>query len=90
MTNDSKIRDDKVQYVITEIQSKYKPSHQPKLKNMNILLMKKYYLRFKVEWSKKLNLHIPRWENHLKNQEKRFFNKYKKTSNILFLKIKQL
>ena len=80
----------KYSMLLTEIQSKYKPSHQTKLKNMNILLMKKYYLRFKVEWSKKLNLHIPRWENHLKNQEKRFFNKYKKTSNILFLKIKQL
>ena len=44
MTTDDKIRDEKLQYELTEKLQKYQHYHQVKL-NMNILLVKKYYLQ---------------------------------------------
>ena len=35
--------------MLTEKQQKYQPNHQVKLRNMNILQVKKYYLLLKVE-----------------------------------------
>ena len=48
MTIDDKIRDEKLQYDINSAAAK-KPAlyHQVKLKNMNILQVKKYYLLIK-------------------------------------------
>ena len=50
MTIDGKIRDEKLQYCITEKQQKYQHYHQLKLLNMNILRAKKYYHLIKEEW----------------------------------------
>ena len=44
MTSDDKIRDKKLQYVTNEKQQKYQDYHLGKLINMNILLVKQYYL----------------------------------------------
>ena len=47
MTSENKIRDEKLQYDITEKQQKYQHCHLEKLMNMNILKVKKYYLLVK-------------------------------------------
>ena len=43
MTINDQIRDEKLQYVLTEKLPKYQLYHQAKLISMNILLVKKYY-----------------------------------------------
>ena len=49
MTIDDKIRDEKLQMILREKQQKYQQYHPEKLKNMNILQVKKYYLPIKEE-----------------------------------------
>ena len=49
MTIDDKIRDEKLQYDITEEQQKIQHYLQVKLINMHILRVKKYYHLIKVE-----------------------------------------
>ena len=58
MTIDDKIRDEKLQMILREKQQKYQQYHLEKLKNMNILQVKKYYLPIKEEGQNKLNLLI--------------------------------
>ena len=43
MTNDDKIRDDKLQKILNYKQQKYQYYHMETLKNMAILQTKKYY-----------------------------------------------
>ena len=47
MKTDNKIRDEKLQTILTEKQQKYQRYHQVKLINMNILQVKKYCLLIK-------------------------------------------
>ena len=50
MTIEGKIRDEKLQTtILTEKQQKHQHYHQVKLINMDIFLVKKYYLLIKVE-----------------------------------------
>ena len=49
MTIDDKLRDEKLNMILTEKQQKYQHYHQIKLINMNIVQVKKYYLLFKEE-----------------------------------------
>ena len=58
MTIDDKIRDEKLQMILREKQQKYQQYHLEKLKNMNILQVKKYYLPIKEEGQNKLSLLI--------------------------------
>ena len=49
MTIDDKIRDEKLQMILTEKQQKYQRYHLEKLINMNILQAKKNYPRIREE-----------------------------------------
>ena len=49
MATDDKIRDEKLQYNITEKLQKYEHCYPEKLINMNILQMKEYYLPIKAK-----------------------------------------
>ena len=58
MTIDGKIRDQNLQYDLTEKEQKYQQYCWVKLTNMNILQEKKYYLLTKLKLQTKLNLLI--------------------------------
>ena len=58
MTIDGKIRDQNLQYDLTEKEQKYQQFCWVKLTNMNILQEKKYYLLTKLKLQTKLNLLI--------------------------------
>ena len=49
MTIEDQIRDEKLQYVLIERLQKYQLFHQEKMINMNILLVKKYYILINSE-----------------------------------------
>ena len=68
MTIDGKIRDQNLQYDLTEKEQKYQQYCWVKLTNMNILQEKKYYLLTKLKLQTKLNLLILLQEKLLKNK----------------------
>ena len=64
MTNEDQIRGEKLQYDINREAAKYQFYHQVKLINMNILLVKKYWLLIKSKY-----LVILLWEKPLRTNK---------------------
>ena len=58
MTNDDKIRDEKLDVILIEKQQKYQDYHSKKLINVNLLQVMKCYLLIKEERQNKLSLLI--------------------------------
>ena len=58
MTKEDEISDEKLQYDLTKKQQKSPHYHQVKLRNINILQVKKYYLLMKEKRQNMLSLHI--------------------------------